>query len=306
MSHGNGEPGGGERLRRAARLARSGARRYRDEFVNALRRFKAGEPFPFTYEPAKSPLSASWLGHATVLLRIGDQWVLTDPVLSERIGIKVGPMTMGVSRLLPAIRPDALPPLDLILLSHAHFDHLDKPTLQQLASKRTRVITAASTRALVPRGFADVRELAWDKTLDAGPLDITAIRPAHWGARTAYDRHRGFNSYLVELERGRRRVLYAGDTARTDAFSKLGGLDLSIFGIGAYDPWIHAHASPEEAWEMHRGARGEYILPMHHSTFKLSDEPVGEPMKRLLAAAGEHGERVVGRELGQMWTHPDT
>lgn len=248
-------------------------------------------------------LGAVWLGHATVLLRVGGRWILTDPVFSSRIGMHVGPFTLGVPRVSPAVAPASLPTPDLILLSHAHFDHLDQPSLKALANKRTQVITAINTKGLVPRGFGSVREIDWDAQVDVDGLSISTLRPAHWGARTIWDKHRGFNSYVVQV--GDRKVLYAGDTAHSGAFRPVGPVDLSIFGIGAYDPWIHAHASPEQVWDMHTMAQGRYLLPMHHSTFVLSDEPLEEPLQRLIAAAGEREHTVVGRELGVAWTSPN-
>jgi L-ascorbate metabolism protein UlaG (beta-lactamase superfamily) len=248
-------------------------------------------------------LAAAWLGHATVLVRIGGMWVLTDPVFSSRIGVPIGPMTLGLSRLQPPPDPATLPPIDLVLLSHAHFDHLDKPTLRRLCSPSTTVIAAVKTGRLVPRGFGAVHELPWDGELRVGPLTVRAMRPRHWGARLSVDTHRGFNSYVIDS--GERRVLFAGDTARTDVFVPLAregkAIDLSIFGIGAYDPWVHHHATPEQAWEMHTESGGKFLMPMHHSTFKLSDEPRDEPLRRLLAAAGEGVERIVGRDLGRVW-----
>lgn len=298
-------------LRKAATLTRSGVRRYPGELMDSInRRDPSHSPLVLEHAAARGPLAAAWLGHATVLLRIGDQWVLTDPVFSHRIGIRLGPLTMGVGRLLPPFDLSSLPPIDLILISHAHFDHLDKPTLKKLVSPRTRVVTAENTGRLIPRGFGDVQELGWDDTVEVGPLALRAFRPAHWGARTAWDKHRGFNSYIIESGNGDgpKRVLFAGDTAFSPAFREVGGekgVDLSVFGIGAYDPWVHAHATPEEVWEMHEMVKGRFLLPMHHSTFRLSDEPLGEPLKRLVAAAGHHAPRIVGRELGAVWSHPE-
>lgn len=289
------------KLSTAAAITRSGARRYPRELMASLRRGRAAE-VGVERERAEGPISASWLGHATVLLKLDDRWVLTDPVFAHRIGVGLGPIVLGVERRLPTIDLATLPPIDVILLSHAHFDHLDKPTLKRLASGRTRVVTAASTRGLVPRGFGEVVELPWEREVDLDGIRVRAGRPRHWGARTAWDRHRGFNCYVIGAGSGR--VLYAGDTAYTTDFAGIvgpGGVDLSIFGIGAYDPWIAHHANPEQVWAMHTQVGGRYLLPMHHSTFKLSDEPVGEPMERLLAAAGAEGGRVVGRELAAMW-----
>ncbi len=297
--------------------AKSSARRYPKNLLHTLthaREARAAEGVPIGPAALErlsgAPLGATWLGHATVLLRMDGRWVLTDPVFSHRIGLKLGPLTLGVSRHSAAVDPRSLPRPDMILLSHAHFDHLDRPSLRALADKGTRVLTARHTKGLVPRGFGDVREVDWGQDIDMDGLRVRALRPNHWGARTIWDKHRGYNAYLIERagerkEGGRdtQRVLYAGDTAKSDVFKGMGPVDLSIFGIGAYDPWIHAHASPEEVWEMHAHAGGEHLLPVHHSTFELSDEPMDEPMRRLLAIAADQHHRVVGRAFGDVWTN---
>src|SRR6185369_8558322 len=190
---------------------------------------------------------------------------------------------------------DHLPPIDVVMLSHAHFDHLDRPSLKRLAAgpaKGATVVTAQFTRKLVPPGFGDVLELPWRQVLrlgkpgcGEGEVVVQAMQPEHWGARTAVDRHRRFNSYLLEAPGGR--VLFAGDTAHTHAFDVLGptGVDLAVFGIGAYDPWEHAHATPEQVWSMYTrlsgGSPRGALLPMHHSTFVLGREPLHEPIERL-------------------------
>lgn len=252
-------------------------------------------------------LSAVWLGHATVLFRLGGTTLITDPVLSHRIGVRVGPVTLGLERLAPApVDVQQIPVPRIVLVSHAHFDHLDRPTLYRLAQGQTQVITATNTSRLIPRGFARVQELSPGQAASPEPaLRVLALRPRHWGARTFVDRHRGYNSYVISSNAGR--VLYAGDTAMTDAFNDLsrdGPLDLAIFGIGGYDPWIHNHANPEQVWEMFRRSGARYLLPIHHSTFKLSDEHPDEPMRRLLNAAGDAAWRIVGRTLGAGWALP--
>lgn len=246
--------------------------------------------------------SATWIGHATVLLRMGEVNVLTDPVFSNRIGMSVAAKTFGLARLAPpSCKLDDLPPIDMVLLSHAHFDHLDKPTLQHIASDRTVVVTAGRTRRLVPKGFAEVVELPWGETFEYLGVGVTAMRPSHWGARTAVDHRRGFNSYLMNV--GDARVFFAGDTAYTDAFDGVNGVDLAIFGIGAYEPWINAHASPEQVWNMFSRMGAKLLLPMHHSTFELGREPLDEPLKRLELAARGGWDRVVIRELGASWAN---
>ena len=246
-------------------------------------------------------LAACWIGHATVLLRIGGTTILTDPVLSNRIGVGLGLFTGGPRRLVaPALTAAELPKIDLILISHAHFDHLDRPTLARLP-KRTPVITAHQTRDLVTDlGFRNVTELHWgDEAELANGLRFTAREVAHWGARTFYDMHRGFNAYLIEDSR--RRVLYGGDTAYFDGFRDIGKVDLAVFGIGAYNPYVAAHATPEQALAMADHVKAERILPMHHSTFRLGHEPVAEPIERLLTAAGRDEARVCVREVGGVW-----
>ena len=246
-------------------------------------------------------LAAAWIGHATVLLRVNGTTILTDPVLSNRIGVGLGLVTGGPRRLAgPALTVRELPKIDLILISHAHFDHLDRPTLARLP-KRTPVVTAGDTQDLVrDLGFRRVTELRWGERLELdNGLKLTAREVAHWGARTFYDMHRGFNAYLIEGPK--RRVLYGGDTAYFDGFQDIGKVDLAVFGIGAYDPYVAAHATPEQALQMADHVRADRILPMHHSTFRLSFEPVAEPMERMLTAAGKDADRVCVREVGGMW-----
>lgn len=291
-------------LRDAASVAKSTTMRYPRELARSIRGTCVSETTPRFHVQSREvqgPVGGVWLGHATVLLRVGERWVLTDPVGSDRIGFKLGRVTFGMGRMMPTFEIASLPPIDIILISHAHFDHLDKPTLRALTSRTTHVVTSHLTRRLIPRGFAGVHELHWDDELDLLGLKLRAIRPNHWGARYAFDKHRGFNSYLVETG-DRRRVLYAGDTAFTDTYKVVGGAELCVFGIGAYDPWVRVHATPEQVWRMHREAGGKFLLPMHHSTFRLSDEPAGDPLKRLLAAAGDEHWRIVGRDLGSPWT----
>lgn len=292
-------------------MTRSGILRYPTELRQSLAKQGSGAESPVSESGAAeiieraagAELAAVWIGHATVLLRLGQRWVLTDPVFSERIGVRLGGYTFGLGRLIPpALAPKVLPAIDLVLVSHAHFDHLDWPTLRSLASGSTTLITASRTRKLIPPGFAHVHELAWEREIAVDDLAIRAVAPEHWGARAALDRRRGYNSYVVSA--GGRRVLFAGDTADTRAFAGLGPLDLAIFGIGGYEPWVHAHATPEQVWRMTQEAGAAHLLPVHHSTFKQSDEPTREPLERLRAAAGDAASRIVGADLGQLWIAP--
>jgi L-ascorbate metabolism protein UlaG (beta-lactamase superfamily) len=117
------------------------------------------------------------------------------------------------------------------------------------------------------------------------------------------DTYRGYNGYTIEA--GRYRVLFGGDTAATTLFRSVRGskpYDLAIMPVGAYDPWIRYHCTPEEAWRMANDAGAEFVMPVHHQTFPLSREPFLEPIERTLAAAGRHSDRVAVRRVGQEFT----
>jgi L-ascorbate metabolism protein UlaG (beta-lactamase superfamily) len=283
-------------LRRAApALIREISRDYQRE----------SRPAPRHPRPKEWPdtgLHAAWLGHTTVLLKLDGFTVLTDPVFSARIGLNVGPLTLGIKRLVDIAAPlSDLPKIDLILLSHAHMDHFDLPSLRSLESRSTQVITADRTADLLrTRHYGKVHELRWNKSVELPHGVVTAFEVAHWGARVRSDVYRGYNGYL--LETGRYRVVFGGDTAYTDSFKSLKSskpIDLAIMPIGAYDPWIHVHCNPEQAWAMANHAGAEYVLPVHHQTFKLGRESRYEPIERALVAAGSTPERVCVREIGE-------
>ena len=264
-------------------------------------------PAPHRPDPTSwrnDTLTAAWLGHATVLLNLQGTWILTDPALERRIGIGRGLAKLGPRRLVqPALRVRELPPVDLILLSHAHMDHTDLGTLR-LFPASTPVIVQPGNGDLVRR-FRQVHELAWGESLVEGGLKIESTEASHWGARLVTDRHRGYGGYL--LQKDGCSVLFAGDTAYTDALTHLrqrGPIQLAVLPIGAYDPWIANHASPEQAWLMFQRLGAEYLLPVHHSTFRLSREPVDEPVQRLLSAAGAESWRVVATQVGATWLLP--
>jgi L-ascorbate metabolism protein UlaG (beta-lactamase superfamily) len=219
-------------------------------------------------------------------------------------------MTIGPKRLTaPALQFDELPPINVILLSHAHFDHLDLRTLACF-DETTGVITARATSDLLKRTrFSRITELGWgeSKTLSAaaGEMVITAFPVKHWGARTQHDTHRGYNGYLIERED--RRIIFAGDTAMTESFATLrrhGPIDVAIVPISAYNPWIQSHSTPEQAVEMANAAGARFIVPVHHQTFRLSLEPFREPIERFQAALSKAPERIALREIGETFALP--
>jgi L-ascorbate metabolism protein UlaG (beta-lactamase superfamily) len=267
--------------------------------------------YPRPNEWSNANLTAAWLGHSTVLINFFGITILTDPVLFPRIGIRIPPLfTVGPKRLTqPALQFKELPPIDLVLLSHAHFDHIDTRTLHKF-SKRTAVVTAPRTSDLLRwMRFRDITELRWNQThklrTDGGSLRIKAFRVNHWGARLGRDNYRGYNGYV--LERNNRRIIFGGDTAMTDSFAELrddSAYDLAIMSIGAYEPWIHAHANPEQVVEMCNAAGVVHIMPVHHQTFRLSFEPFREPIKRFEAALRNEQHRIALREIGETFVLP--
>ena len=246
-------------------------------------------------------IHAAWLGHATVLIKCDGFTILTDPIFSARCGISLGPVTIGIKRLVaPALDIDQLPPIDLILVSHAHMDHTDVPSLRALENNRTAVITSKRNSDLLRvRRYKEVRELGWNEETRVGPAVIRGLEVNHWGARVRTDTWRGYGGYLITA--GNRRILFAGDTAATDAFRTLpsGSTHLAIMPIGTYDPWIRFHCNPEQAWRMTNDARADVVIPIHHQTFALSREPITEPIERFHMAAGSGADRIALRSIGQ-------
>ena len=271
-------------------------------------------PAPVKPRPNEWPndrLTAAWLGHATVLLNFFGITILTDPVLLRRIGIPLPFTAIGPKRLTaPALAISELPPIDLILLSHAHFDHLDWRTLRRFNS-RPQVVTAPRTRDLLGwTGLRQITELPWEEKTqiqtDHGSILVKAVPVNHWGARLQRDTYRGYNGYL--LEHKGRRVLFTGATAYTDCFAHLrrdGPCDLLIVGIGAYQPWIRSHCNPEQAVAMANMVEARFILPVHHQTFKLSFEPFDEPIKRFTRALTTESSRIALRQIGETFVLPD-
>lgn len=287
--------------------------------LNFLRRMifdGRGAPLPPIAQPVPSEwqddaITGSCLGHSTVLLNFHGVRVLTDPVFSKRVGIGFGPFVLGPKRYLqPALPVHAVPTPDVIVLSHAHFDHLDRPSLRKF-SRDIPVITARATADLLKR-FRHVHELGWGESITLAPrgrtIRITALPVSHWGARMMRDDHRGYNAY--HLERAGRGICFAGDTAYTSVFAQLRDpqreLTLMLMPVSAYDPWIRVHCSPEQAVAMANEAGARYFVPIHHQTFKLSAEPMNEPAARVRAAFANEPDRLLAVNVGETFRVPNS
>lgn len=251
----------------------------------------------FLRENAKhSEPTVTWIGHATLLVQMGHLTFLTDPIWSDT----ASPVSfVGPQRFVPpGVAMDDLPPIDFVVVSHNHYDHLDLGTLRDLAAR------SGDTRFFVPKGngdllrkndIANVVELDWDESRDVGVLRITCLPTQHWSKRgIADDNEALWSSWAVVGPE--RRFYFAGDTGYFDGFEKIGerfgSFDLAAVPIGAYEPVAMmkaSHMDPEQAIRAALDLRARRAVAMHYGTFDLSDEPLDEPPQRFRAAAEAQG-----------------
>lgn len=242
------------------------------------------------HQPPNS-LRATWLGHSTVLLQLDTLTILTDPVFSQRIG----PVSFaGPRRLAPLpVTPEALPRIHLVLISHDHYDHLDKASIQ-------RLIAHSNPLFLVPLGVAPllhawgsrrVVELDWWEYVEYAGIRFHCTPARHFSGRGLTDRNRRlWASWYIEA--ANHRIYFAGDTGFGQHFreirQRLGPPHLVLMPIGAYQPrWFmqEVHVSPEEALQAFQELEGAHLLPIHWGTFDQADEGLQEPPEQLRAAA---------------------
>jgi L-ascorbate metabolism protein UlaG (beta-lactamase superfamily) len=262
-------------------------------------------------DPTRWPddsLTVANLGHSTLLMNYFGVRIIADPVFSDKIGVALGRwLTLGPRRRMAVpLEPSRIGPLSTVLITHAHLDHLDLPSLRRLPAKAVAVVCHGGADLVKSLGFTDVRELKWGESTAIDGLRVTAFGARHWGRRFPWGKDRGYNSYV--LEKDGTRALLACDSAYTSMFLELAPLKLRLaaFSVGGYNPWIDHHANPEEVWAMFQDSGAEYLLPIHWGTFKLSKEPLGEPLRRLADAAGAQRSRIVAAEIGKPWRLPDT
>jgi len=246
---------------------------------------------------------ATWLGHSTVLLELDGRRVLTDPVFGQRVS-PIG--FIGPRRFHPVPAELAeLPPLDLILLSHDHFDHLCKPTMTALARTGVPVVTALGVGAHLERyGFApeQITELDWNESIELAGLRLTATPAQHFSGRRLGGRNSTlWASWVIQSER--RKVFFSGDTGLTRELEDIGRahgpFDLVMLEIGAYHPsWGTIHLGPDNALEAFRMLGGGTLLPVHWGTFSLGFHAWNDPAETLVALAAERGARILTPRLG--------
>jgi L-ascorbate metabolism protein UlaG (beta-lactamase superfamily) len=249
-------------------------------------------------------LGVTFIGHASFFVQIGGLNVVIDP--------NFAPWLFILKRLRkPGLRIQDLPPIDLVLVTHAHFDHLHRPSLRAIVQQTRRRRGKAPT-IVVPHhvfdlvsdlGFQEIIELDWWKSLRHGDLTVTHVPSRHWGARILKDSHRGYGGFV--LRAGEHSVYHAGDTAYFSGFTEIGkrlAPELALLPIGAYNPpqFRNVHTSPADATRAFLDLNARWMVPMHYGTFRLSHEPMEEPLQLLEKVAANAGisKRVFVLEEG--------
>jgi L-ascorbate metabolism protein UlaG (beta-lactamase superfamily) len=251
-----------------------------------------------------SPLRATWLGWSTVLVEIDGRNVLTDPIWSERCSPT---MLVGPKRFHPPpIALADLPPIDAVVISHDHYDHLDMTTVRALAARRAQFVVPLGIGAHLERwGIrpSQITELDWNESADVNGLHITATPSRHYSGRhPLYQNQTLWASWVVKGPV--HRFYFSGDTGYFDGFKRIGQehgpFDLTLIKIGAYDPtWAEIHVNPEQAVQANLDLRGRVMLPVHWATFNLAFHAWREPADRVVAAARRAGVTLVVPRPGQ-------
>lgn len=249
-------------------------------------------------------LGLTFIGHSSFFVQMAGQNAIIDPNFARWLFV--------LKRLRkPGVRVSDLPPMDVVLVTHAHFDHLHRPSLRAIA-QNTRRKSGRGPIIVVPHhvfdlvsdlGFEDVVELDWWNSYRHGGLTVTHVPSRHWGARILKDAHRGYGGYVL---RDHKHSLYhAGDTAYFSGFREIGrrlAPELALLPIGAYNPpqFRNVHTDPADATRAFLDLNARWMIPMHYGTFRLSHEPIEEPLQLLEQEAEAAGirDRVVVLEEG--------
>lgn len=250
-------------------------------------------------------LGVTFIGHSSFLLQMSGRKILVDPVFATRL------LVLRRQRR-PGLLVEELPGIDVVLLTHAHMDHLNMASLRRVI-RSTRRLTGRTPEVVVPKGvedlvatlgFSRVHRLAWWEKAEVRGLQVTMTPCKHWGARMFRDTHRGYGGYVIEG--GGHSIYHSGDTAYFDGFREIGARlkpQVALLPIGAYfpDSYRSVHTSPEEAVRGFVETGAEQMVPMHYGTFRLGREPMDEPLKRLAAEAARLGikEQIKVLEEGE-------
>jgi L-ascorbate metabolism protein UlaG (beta-lactamase superfamily) len=230
-------------------------------------------------------VALTWIGHASFLVQFTDLNVLIDPNFANWLFL--------LKRIKHAgLRLTDLPPIDLVLLTHAHFDHFHRPTLRKLPAPKIGVMPWGMGDLARGLGFERIIELKWWESFSHADWKVTLTPSKHWGARMIHDHHRGYGGFVLEHQG--RRVYHAGDSAYFDGFKQIGerfAPDIAMLPIGAYFPesFRKVHMGPDDAVRVFKELHSHWLVPMHYGTFKLSFEEVDEPPRWLSDIAHRDG-----------------
>ena len=237
----------------------------------------------------------AWIGHATFLIKLGNTTIITDPVFSKN----AGPLIFGPDRFTePALSLDEIPKTDLFLLTHNHYDHLDKSTIRKFPFKDAKVLLPLKLGKYFKPRFKDINEMDWyDEIKVNNDLKITFLPAVHWSKRSLTDTNKTlWGNFLIEYKG--KKILFACDTGYGNIYKdlgeKYGPIDITMINIGAYnfkpmfDKSIY-HTTPEEALNVAQDLKSKKVIGMHWGTFVLSLEPIMEPRKRFKDNAENFG-----------------
>lgn len=270
-------------------------------------------------------LSITWIGHASLLVQGAGVSVLTDPVFGKRVGVyaRFAP---------PGVLPRDLPPIDIVVISHNHYDHLDESSVKQLGASVHYVVPLGLAEWFRKRGLRQVTELDWWETTEiatpsGGKATLTLVPAQHWSRRSVFDERRSlWGGYMIDLDRPAAapgsgsggshagRIYFAGDTGYPAAFREVGrrfpGIDYALMPIGAYEPrwFMHPqHLAPEETARAFLEVGARTLIPMHYATFRLADEDMEEPPRLLRQALGQDALRLIELAIGETrWGGPES
>jgi len=270
---------------------------FRHRIVPGMFRRAAGEVLqPVAAPPEDGKVRITWIGHASFYVQFAGHSVIVDPNWATWHG----PVKRQIK---PGLRLGDVPEVDLVLVTHAHFDHLHKPSLRTLQAKEGIVVPRGSASLVRRLGFPAVHEMRiWDE-LRFDELEVVHTPSHHWGARFLHDTHRDYGGYLIRA--GGKSVFHCGDSAYFNGFKEIGArqaIDVALMPIGAYEApsGRDVHMNPEEAVRAFADLGAKVLIPMHYGTFPLGNEPLEEPVERLLMEADRLGisEQVLIPEAG--------
>lgn len=230
-------------------------------------------------------VALTWIGHASFLIQFNDLNVLVDPNFANWLFLLKRIKRSGM-------RIEHLPPIDLVLLTHAHFDHFHKPTLRRLPHPKIGIMPWGVGDLAQNLGFSRIIELEWWESFSHKGWKVTFTPSEHWGARVLRDHHRGYGGFVLEHQG--RSIYHAGDSAYFQGFKEIGerlAPEIALLPIGAYHPesFRRVHMGPDDAVRTFKDLRSKCLVPMHYGSFKLSFEDLAEPPRFLMESALKEG-----------------